>query len=129
MRLGERAGRHLHRGAAVLERFTGPRLEHGVDALVHELAAVGPILAVCRVLLGPVADARDHALERDVTRQRELQKSIVDLGKKLETLSRARGPLELKRASAHVFYRLLNRLGEIDIPEDVGDFRLMSRRA
>ena len=33
-----------------------------------------------------------------------------------------------KRASAHVFYRLLNRLGEIDIPEDVGDFRLMSRR-
>ncbi len=42
-----------------------------------------------------------HALERDVSRQRELQKSIVDLGKKLETLSRARGPLELKRASAH----------------------------
>jgi glycosyltransferase involved in cell wall biosynthesis len=33
-----------------------------------------------------------------------------------------------KRGSAHVFYRLLNRLGEIDIPEDVGDFRLMSRR-
>jgi glycosyltransferase involved in cell wall biosynthesis len=33
-----------------------------------------------------------------------------------------------KRTSAHVFYRLLNRLGEIDIPEDVGDFRLMSRR-
>jgi glycosyltransferase involved in cell wall biosynthesis len=33
-----------------------------------------------------------------------------------------------KRTSAHVFYRLLNRLGEIEIPEDVGDFRLMSRR-
>ncbi len=33
-----------------------------------------------------------------------------------------------KRYSAHLFYRLLNRLGEIDIPEDVGDFRLMSRR-
>jgi glycosyltransferase involved in cell wall biosynthesis len=33
-----------------------------------------------------------------------------------------------KRKSAHAFYRLLNRLGEIEIPEDVGDFRLMSRR-
>lgn len=33
-----------------------------------------------------------------------------------------------KRSSAHAFYRILNRLGEIDIPEDVGDFRLMSRR-
>ncbi len=33
-----------------------------------------------------------------------------------------------KRTSAHVFYRLLKRLGEIEIPEDVGDFRLMSRR-
>jgi glycosyltransferase involved in cell wall biosynthesis len=33
-----------------------------------------------------------------------------------------------KRMSAHVFYRMLKRLGEIEIPEDVGDFRLMSRR-
>jgi glycosyltransferase involved in cell wall biosynthesis len=33
-----------------------------------------------------------------------------------------------KRMSAHVFYRLLKRLGEIEIPEDVGDFRLISRR-
>jgi glycosyltransferase involved in cell wall biosynthesis len=33
-----------------------------------------------------------------------------------------------KRTSAHVFYRLLNRLGEIEIPADVGDFRLVSRR-
>jgi murein DD-endopeptidase MepM/ murein hydrolase activator NlpD len=42
-----------------------------------------------------------HALERDVARQQELQKSVVELGKKLESLSRARGPLELRRASAH----------------------------
>ena len=34
-----------------------------------------------------------------------------------------------KRASAHVFYRLLNRISEVPIPEDTGDFRLMSRRA
>lgn len=33
-----------------------------------------------------------------------------------------------KRASAYVFYRFLNRLSRFSIPEDTGDFRLMSRR-
>lgn len=35
----------------------------------------------------------------------------------------------LKRGSAHLFYRLLNRLSEIPIPPDTGDFRLLSRPA
>ena len=35
----------------------------------------------------------------------------------------------LKRASAHCFYRLLNRISDVDIPPDTGDFRLLSRRA
>jgi dolichol-phosphate mannosyltransferase len=34
-----------------------------------------------------------------------------------------------KRASVALFYRLLDRLTEINIPTDTGDFRLMSRRA
>lgn len=34
-----------------------------------------------------------------------------------------------KRWSAHAFYRLLNRLSRLPIPEDTGDFRLLSRRA
>ena len=34
-----------------------------------------------------------------------------------------------KRFSAHLFYRLLNRISHVEIPEDTGDFRLMSRRA
>jgi glycosyltransferase involved in cell wall biosynthesis len=34
-----------------------------------------------------------------------------------------------KRFSAHLFYRLLNRISRVEIPEDTGDFRLMSRRA
>lgn len=33
-----------------------------------------------------------------------------------------------KRAGAHLFYRLLDRLSDTDIPMDVGDFRLMDRR-
>jgi len=33
-----------------------------------------------------------------------------------------------KRATARLFYRLINLLSEIEIPADVGDFRLMDRR-
>lgn len=35
----------------------------------------------------------------------------------------------LKRASARAFYKTIMRLGSIRIPENVGDFRLLSRRA
>jgi glycosyltransferase involved in cell wall biosynthesis len=35
----------------------------------------------------------------------------------------------LKKATASAFYRAMGRIGEIDIPADVGDFRLLSRRA
>jgi len=33
----------------------------------------------------------------------------------------------LKRASAHAFYRIINRMSEVDISADTGDFRLLSR--
>ncbi|HYE28518.1 MAG TPA: glycosyltransferase family 2 protein [Allosphingosinicella sp.] len=39
------------------------------------------------------------------------------------------GETPFKRGTAKLFYRLLSRLAEIDIPLDTGDFRLMSRRA
>jgi polyisoprenyl-phosphate glycosyltransferase len=34
----------------------------------------------------------------------------------------------LKRSTAAAFYRLMRNLGEVPLPENVGDFRLMSRR-
>lgn len=39
------------------------------------------------------------------------------------------GETNLKRWTAHMFYRVLNKLADRPIPPDVGDFRLMSRRA
>jgi dolichol-phosphate mannosyltransferase len=39
------------------------------------------------------------------------------------------GESTMKLATAALFYRLLTRLTHIQIPADVGDFRLMSRRA
>jgi len=37
------------------------------------------------------------------------------------------GETAFKKTSASLFYRLLNRLTDVDIPENVGDFRLVSR--
>ncbi len=39
------------------------------------------------------------------------------------------GESALKKATAHAFYRLMSKLGKVKLPEDVGDFRLLSRRA
>ncbi len=38
------------------------------------------------------------------------------------------GEGRFKRASAHLFYRLVSRIASVDIPEDVGDFRLIDRK-
>jgi glycosyltransferase involved in cell wall biosynthesis len=35
----------------------------------------------------------------------------------------------LKRTTAYAFYRVMNRLSDVPIPVDTGDFRLLSRRA
>jgi glycosyltransferase involved in cell wall biosynthesis len=39
------------------------------------------------------------------------------------------GETFVKRATARAFYRLIRRLSHVEIPEDTGDFRLLSRRA
>lgn len=43
------------------------------------------------------------------------------------TRTERRGESIFKRATARFFYRLLNRLSDVPIPLDTGDFRLMSR--
>lgn len=39
------------------------------------------------------------------------------------------GETFFKKATAHAFYRLIQRMSRVRIPEDVGDYRLLSRRA
>lgn len=43
--------------------------------------------------------------------------------------SSRQGEGPLKRATSYLFYRVLQRLSRVPIPEDTGDFRLLSRRA
>ena len=39
------------------------------------------------------------------------------------------GETWLKKATAGAFYRIMERIGDVALPRDVGDFRLMSRKA
>ncbi|WP_432786504.1 glycosyltransferase family 2 protein [Oligella sp. MSHR50489EDL] len=39
------------------------------------------------------------------------------------------GETRFKTWSAHCYYRMLNKISDVDIPTDTGDFRLMSRHA
>ena len=39
------------------------------------------------------------------------------------------GETWFKKASAHWYYRILQKFSDIDIPADVGDFRLLDRQA
>jgi dolichol-phosphate mannosyltransferase len=45
-----------------------------------------------------------------------------------QRLSR-QGETRFKRVTADLFYRLLDRLSDVEIPRDVGDFRLVDRKA
>jgi dolichol-phosphate mannosyltransferase len=57
----------------------------------------------------------------------EMERSRADV---VYAVRRARaGETAFKLATAKLFYRLLSRLAEIEIPRDTGDFRLISRRA
>lgn len=43
--------------------------------------------------------------------------------------SRREGESLVKKTTAHAFYRVMQRMGHVKLPEDTGDFRLLSRRA
>ncbi len=39
-----------------------------------------------------------------------------------------RGDTQFKKTTAHMFYGLMERIGDVPVPADVGDFRLLDRR-
>ncbi len=43
--------------------------------------------------------------------------------------ARREGESVFKKLTAHLFYRIMRSIGQIKIPEDTGDYRLLSRRA
>ena len=59
-----------------------------------------------------------------VARWREGDVAMVDAVRRSR-----RGDGWLKRASAHLFYRVMGRLSQVPVRADLGDFRLLDRRA
>lgn len=73
-------------------------------------------------------------IDSDLQDPPELIPSMVDAWRQGADIVNMRrqsrnGDTWLKRVTAHAFYRVINRLSEVPILEDVGDFRLLSRRA
>jgi dolichol-phosphate mannosyltransferase len=92
----------------------------------HQLALTAG-LSLCR-------DLRIFILDADLQDPPELlpeMLSVLDAGADVVYGQRRQraGETLFKRGTAALFYRLLNRLADIDIPVDTGDFRLMSARA
>lgn len=116
------------------------------QAVLEALRAIDPQVAVARL-------SRNFGKERAMTAGLELARGeaviIMDVdlqdppelipdmlaawraGADVVNMHRTRreGETLLKKTTAHVFYRIINRLSEVSIPNDVGDFRLFSRRA
>lgn len=73
-------------------------------------------------------------IDSDLQDPPELIPSMLDAWRKGADIVNMRrrqrnGESWLKKTTAHLFYRVINRLSEVPVPEDVGDFRLLSRRA
>lgn len=93
----------------------------------HQLALTAG-LQYCRgdKVLVIDADLQDPPeLLGDMVRVMEAEKADVVYGQRRERTGESFG----KKTTAALFYRLLRRLIEFDIPVDTGDFRLMTRRA
>jgi glycosyltransferase involved in cell wall biosynthesis len=104
-------------------RIVGVRLSrnHG-----HQLAlSAGLALALGERILVLDADLQDPPeLLPDMLKLMEQEAAEVVYGRRGERL----GETWFKRKSSAAFYRLLSRLAETPIPQDAGDFRLMTRR-
>jgi polyisoprenyl-phosphate glycosyltransferase len=92
----------------------------------HQLALTAG-LSVCRgeKIFVIDADLQDPPeLLIPMLAEMDSQKADVVYGQRTSR----KGESWFKRASAAAFYRFLNRLSEVTIPVDTGDFRLMTRR-
>jgi glycosyltransferase involved in cell wall biosynthesis len=70
------------------------------------------------------ADLQDPPEVIDEFVQRYREGFDIAYGRRIER----QGDSWVKRGTARGFYRLMRRLGPVPLPENVGDFRLMSRR-
>lgn len=91
----------------------------------HQLAlTAGLELCQGQRILMIDADLQDPPELLPQMMERMDQGADVVYGRRIER----RGETAFKRITASLFYRVLNRMTDVDIPQEVGDFRLVSRQ-
>ena len=119
----DRSWRLIEEASAEDPHFAGVRLSRNFG---HQMAlSCGYELARGEAIVSIDADLQDppEVVLLMVEKWREGADVV------LAVRSERRGESWFKRASAKLFYRLLRRLTATNVPLDVGDFRLMSRRS
>jgi glycosyltransferase involved in cell wall biosynthesis len=118
----------------------------GTPAILRQLRALDPRIGIIRLsrnfgkeqaMSAGLREARGAAtvvIDADLQDPPELIAAMLAewrQGADVVNMRRRRraGENWLKRATAHGFYRVMNRLSDVPIPVDTGDFRLLSRRA
>jgi glycosyltransferase involved in cell wall biosynthesis len=118
----------------------------GTARVIDQLRAFDPRIGLIRLSrnfgkepaisagLCHVSGAATVVIDGDLQDPPELIPSMVaawSSGADVVNMRRRRrlGESWLKRASAHAFYRVMNRMSDVEIPVDTGDYRLLSRRA
>ncbi len=92
----------------------------------HQVAiTAGMDLAGGRAIITMDADLQDppEVIEQMIEKWREGYEMVYAVRKKRE------GETLFKKVTANLFYRILRRMTQVDIPVDVGDFRLIDRKA
>lgn len=105
------------------ERF---KVVHFARNFGHQVAiTAGMDLANGDAIITMDADLQDppEVIDEMIEKWREGYEMVYAVRKKRE------GETLFKRATASLFYRLLRRMTRVDIPVDVGDFRLVDRKA
>ena len=113
----------IEKRCAVDRRFRGVRLSRNFGHQVAITAGMEHARGGAVIVMD--ADLQDPPEVVFEMIERWRQGFAVVAGRRVER----HGESWAKRTSAHLFYRILDRMSDTPIPVDVGDFRLMDRRA
>ncbi|ABR82397.1 MULTISPECIES: glycosyltransferase family 2 protein [Pseudomonas aeruginosa group] len=117
------------RSAAILAQLQGADRRVGVARFTRNFGKEQAMSAGLKLSRGAAVIVIDADLQDPPELIPQMLDAWIGGAEMVNMRRRSRaGESWLKRASASAFYRVINRLSEVPIPRDVGDFRLLDRR-
>src|SRR5690606_20196095 len=113
--------------------FGQRRKEEGLESLVDQRLYFGKEIALTAGLDHAAGDAV-IVIDADLQDPPELIPELIRVWQEGAEVGYAkrrvrRGESVMKRTTAYLFYRVMQNVSRVQLPEDTGDFRLLSRRA